>query len=92
MTGNATAVRDMQTAIFLAIEGYYRDTGSGSLNDVLSALAAAEARYLASITDRNLRRSTVKAMDAVRDEMMAIYQKQGGGPKVQTIVMPGRTN
>lgn len=89
---SATDVTRIQHAIFAAIEAMHSDTGSASLNDVLSALAAAEARYLSAISDRKLRRAVGSQLDDVRSQMLAGYLRAGGGPKVHTIVMPKVTN
>ena len=89
---SSETVARIQKAIFAAIEGLHSETGAASLNDVLSALASAEARYIANIPDHKHRKAVLSGLNDVRSDMIDLYLKHGGGPKVQTVVMHGGRN
>jgi hypothetical protein len=86
----STRIRD---ALVSAAENDARTNGdAGSLNDLLGALVSTQAIYLAAIPNDTLRQSMMAQMAKMLAEEVDLNRKSGGGPKVQTIVMPERSN
>ena len=78
----AENVTRIMEAIFRAIETEGRGV---TLNDVLSGLASAEARFISAIPERKHRKAVIEAMDGVRRDMIARFDERGGGPRVVTL-------
>lgn len=88
---STTAAATLRDALIEVIEAHGKDSAVPTLNDVLSALTVTTALYLAAIKDRHTRRLLIRSMDSLRRDAMERW-RDIPGPKVQTIVIPARSN